>query len=115
MEANMIPLSYNDVQILISASVFIIGCMCVVMGAIVLVNRGYSREVRAIAANTAKLGQKGVASEVTGLVNSASELAATINQLVKTANGIGVFLIMLGLTMIGAAYWVVQQIQWPVS
>jgi hypothetical protein len=111
----MIPLSMTDIQILISASVFIIGCLCVVMGAIVLVSRGYSREVRAIAAHTAKLGQKGVASEATGLVNSASELVASINQLVKTANGIGVFLIMLGLTMIGAAYWVVQQIQWPVS
>ena len=111
----MIPFSMNDIQILISASVFIIGCMCVVMGAIVLVNRGCSREVRAIAANTAKLGQKGVASEVTGLVNSASELVASINQLVKTANGIGVFLILLGLGMMGAAYWVVQQIQWPVS
>jgi hypothetical protein len=115
MEANMIPLSYNDLQILISISVFVIGCICTVLGAIVLVNRGFSREVRAIAAHTAKLGRKGVASEVTGLVNSASELVGSINQLVKTATGIGVFLILLGLTMIGAAYWVVQQIQWPVS
>ena len=79
----MIPLSYNDLQILISVSVFVIGCMCVVLGAIVLVNRGYSREARAIAAHTAKLGRKGVASEVTGLVNSASELVGSINQLVK--------------------------------
>jgi len=111
----MIPLSMNDMQILISTAVFALGCMCILLGALVLVSRGYSREVRAIAVHTAKLGQKGVASEVAGLVNSASELVASINQLVRTANGIGAFLISLGLVMIVAAYWIVQQIQWPVS
>ena len=111
----MIPLSMNDLQILIAAAVFVLGCMCTILGSLVLVNRGYSREVRAIAVNTAKLGQKGVASEVTGLVNIASELVASINQLVRTANGIGVFLITLGLAMLVAAYWIIQQIQWPLS
>lgn len=111
----MIPLSMNDLQIFIATAVFVLGCMCIILGALVLVSRGYSREVRAIAVHTAKLGQKGVASEVAGLVNSASELVASINQLVRTANGIGMFLISLGLGMLVAAYWIIQQIQWPVS
>jgi hypothetical protein len=111
----MIPLSMNDIQILMGASIFLIGCICIVLGALVLVSRGYSREIRSIAAHTAKLGQKGFASEVTGLVNSASELVTSINQLVRTANGIGVFLITLGLMMLVASYWMIQQIQWPVS
>jgi hypothetical protein len=111
----MIPLSMNDLQILIAAAVFVLGCMCIILGSLVLVSRGYSREVRSIAVNTAKLGQKGVASEVTGLVNSASELVASINQLVRTANGIGMFLITLGLAMLAAGYWIIQQIQWSLS
>lgn len=111
----MIPLSMNDLQIIIAGAVFVLGCMCIILGSLVLVNRGYSREVRAIAVHTAKLGQKGVASEVTGLVNSASELVASINQLVRTANGIGMFLITLGLAMLVAAYWIIQQIQLPLS
>ena len=108
----MIPLSFRDLQILIAAAVFLMGCMCVILGALVLISRGYSREVRSIAVHTARLGQKGMAQEVTGLVNSAAELLAGINQLVRTASGIGVFLISLGCAMLVAAYWVIQQIEW---
>lgn len=111
----MIPLSFQDLQIVISAGVFILGCICVVVGVLVLIARSYSREVRTIAAHTIRLGQKGVAQEITGLVQSAAELIASINQLVRTASGIGVFLISLGLAMIAASYWVIQQIEWTLS
>jgi hypothetical protein len=112
LEAKMIPISFRDLQILIAAVVFLMGCMCIILGALVLISRGYSSEVRSIAVHTARLGQKGMAQEVTGLVNSAVELLAGINQLVRTASGIGVFLITLGCAMIVAAYWVVMQIEW---
>jgi hypothetical protein len=115
LEAQMIPLSMSDMQIFIAAAVFLLGCMCIVLGALVLISRAYSREVRSIAAHTAKLGQKGVASEITGLVQSASELVGAINQLVRTANGIGVFLIALGISMLSASYWIILQIQWPLN
>ena len=110
----MIPLNFTDVQIVIAGAVFLLGCMCVVFGTFVLISRGYSKEVRALASHTARIGQKGVAQEITGLVTSASELVASLNQLVKTANGIGVFLIVLGLSMMGAAYWMILQIEWTV-
>jgi hypothetical protein len=110
----MIPLTFTDLQILIAAAVFLLGCMCVVFGAFVLISRGYSQEVRALAAHTARLGQKGMAQEITGLVNSAAELVASLNGLVKTANGVGVFLILLGMCLMGAGYWVIQQIEWVV-
>ena len=111
----MIPLSFQDLQIVISAGVFILGCLSVVVGVLVLIARSYSREVRTIAAHTIRLGQKGVTQEITGLVQSAAELIASINQLVRTASGIGVFLISLGLAMIAASYWVIQQIEWTLS
>lgn len=108
----MIPLSFTDMQVIVAAVVFLMGCMCLVLGTIVLISRGYSREVRAIATHTAKLGQKGVADDVTGLVHGAAELIASINALVRTASGIGVFLISLGLGLMFAAYWLIQQIEW---
>lgn len=111
----MIPLSFTDLQIILAAGVFLLGCICVVLGALVLIGRGYSREVRAIAVHTARLGQKGVAQEITGLVQSASELMTSINQLIRTSSGIGAFLILLGLAMITASYLIVQQIEWVVS
>ena len=110
----MIPVTFTDIQIIIAAAIFLLGFVCVVFGAIVLITRGYSREVRTLAAHTARLGQKGMAQEVTGLVTSASELVASLNQLVKTANGVGVFLILLGIAMMGSGYWIILQIEWTI-
>jgi len=106
----MIPLTLRDMQIVIAGSVFLLGFLCILMGAFVLISRGYSREVRALAAHTARLAQKGVAQEVSGLVTGASQLVGAINELVRTASGIGVFLISLGLVMIVSSFWVLQQI-----
>lgn len=108
----MIPLSFNDIQLLIAAAVFVLGFLLILIGALVMVSRSYSREVRTLAAHTARLGQKGIAQDVTGLVKSATELVASINSLVKTASGIGLFLITLGVAMMAAAYWIIQQIPW---
>ncbi|MFV1858369.1 MAG: hypothetical protein ACC647_03360 [Anaerolineales bacterium] len=107
----MIPLSTIDMQMIIAATIFILGGLCVLLGIFVLVSRGYSREIRALATQSARLGRKGMADEVTGLVNSASELVGALNSLVKTASGAGLFLIILGVGMIAASYWVVVQIQ----
>lgn len=110
----MIPLSFNDIQLLIAAAIFVLGFLLILIGALVMVSRSYSREVRTLAAHTARLGQKGIAQDVTGLVNSATELVASINSLVKTASGIGLFLITLGTAMLAAAYWIIQQIPWTI-
>ena len=90
------------------------GCVCVILGAFVLISRGYSREVRTLTAHSARLGRKGMAEELTTLVNGASDLVASINQLVRTATGVGVFLVSLGMVFLVASYWVLQQIQWVV-
>ena len=107
----MIPLSTMDMQVIIAVTAFVLGCMCVLLGIFVLVSRGYSREIRSLAAHSARLGHKGLAEDVSGLVNSASELVTALNQLVKTSSGAGLFLILVGIGMIAASYWVVMQMQ----
>lgn len=111
----MMPLTLADIQILIASSVFILGLLCNVLGIIVLMTRGYSREVKSLATHTARIGQKGLTQDVAGLVQSASELVNSINGLVRTASGVGVFLISLGLLMIAGAYWVVSNVNWTVT
>jgi hypothetical protein len=110
----MIPLSMSDMQIIIGAALFVLGCVCILLGTFVLISRGFSKEMKALAVHTARIGKKGIAEELSGLVNSASELVAALNQLVKTASGAGIFLISMGMAMIGAAYWVLMQIEYPV-
>lgn len=111
----MIPLTLTDIQVLIASSVFVLGLLCIVLGIVVLVTRGYSREVKALASHTARIGQKGITQDVAGLVQSASELVNAINGLVRTASGVGVFLISLGLLMLAGAYWIVTNVNWSVA
>ena len=110
----MIPLTLVDMQLLIAAVLFLLGCLSIILGAFILIARGYSREIKTIATHTVNLGNKGIAEEVTGLVTSASSLIDAVNQLVKTASGVGVVLILFGLAMIVAAYWIVSRIS-PVT
>jgi hypothetical protein len=110
----MIPITLVDMQLLIAAVLFLLGCLSIMLGAFILIARGYSREIKTIAAHTARLGHKGIAEEATSLVSSASSLIDAINQLVKTASGVGVVLILFGLIMLIAAYWIVSRVS-PVA
>jgi hypothetical protein len=67
-------------------------------------------EVRQIAEQTARLAQKGIAEEIAGLVGNASTLVESLNQLVRTAAGVGVLLMIIGLMLMAAAYGLVLQI-----
>jgi hypothetical protein len=107
----MISLSIRDMQTLIAAAVFLFGIAFIILGTYILLARGFSKEVNSLANQTAKLGQKGLAEDVSTLVTSASELVLSLNQLIRTASGIGVFLIALGLLMLAMTYWIVTQIQ----
>jgi hypothetical protein len=106
----MIPLTLVDMQLVIAAVLFFLGCLSILLGVFILMARGYSKEIRTIASHTARLGHKGLANEVTGLVNSASGLIQAINQLVRTASGVGVFLILLGIVMIVGTYWILTNV-----
>ncbi|HVN56408.1 MAG TPA: hypothetical protein VMT46_18925 [Anaerolineaceae bacterium] len=107
----MFPLSVNDFFLTMATGLFLIGLICVISGIILLVVRAAGHDVHTLAEQTTKLAQKGIADDISGLVGNASALINATNQLVKTTAGIGIFLIMIGLVMMGAAYLLVAQIR----
>ena len=109
----MVPLSFQEIQLIIAGTLFVVGSLCILLGILLLVTRGYSREVSSIASQTAKLGQKGVTADIAGLVVSATELVASINDLTRTASGVALTLIAIGAGMITGAYWIFEHMQWP--
>ena len=62
-------------------------------------------ELRVIASQTARLAQKGITDEITGLVGNASALLEALNSLVKTTTGVGVFLTLIGFILMVVAYY----------
>jgi hypothetical protein len=72
-------------------------------------------DVRTLATQTAKLAQKGITDDVSGLVGNASTLIDSLNGLTKTSAGLGMFLIFIGLALFGAAYALIIKINLPLS
>ena len=106
----MINITLYQVQLVMYLGLFFIGAISFVIGLSVLVTRVTGREVRDLATQTVQLAQKGIAEDVAGLVGNASNLLTAINEMVRSATGIGVFLAILGVAMMATSCWLVLQI-----
>jgi hypothetical protein len=101
----MTEINQWNIVLFMIAAIFGLGMFSFIMGIIVLVTKAMGKDVRNLATQTTKLAQKGFAEEITGLVGNASALMTALQQMVKTVTGIGIFLIVLGITLMATSYW----------
>lgn len=107
----LLDLTKNEFFLIMASAALVIGLILIIIGVVILVTRVLGGDVKKIAVQTAKLAQKGIAEEVAGLVGNTTTLVDSLNGLVKTAAGVGVFFILIGLLMLAAAYGLALQIQ----
>ncbi len=101
---------YNLVVFIVGV-LFLVGLVTFVAGILTLTLRtSTSSDVKTLAAQTARLAQKGIAEEVAGLVGNASQLLDAMNQMVRTTRGVGMFLTILGLIIMAFACWIAIQV-----
>ncbi len=93
---------YNLVVVL-DAALFLVGAGTFVVGLLVLTLRASSADIHSLAVQTVRLAQKGIAEDVAGLVGNASDLLDSMNQMLRTTRGVGMFLTLLGLLLMGLA------------
>lgn len=106
----MFSLNSPEVQLSMGIGLFVIGVFTFWIGVIILVSRTTGKDVKTIASQTTRLAQKGLAEEIAGLVGNASTLLNALNDMVRTAAGIGIFLTIIGLLLMGTSIWLVLQI-----
>jgi hypothetical protein len=104
---NLTPLS---LQIAMSLGAFLLGMLTFASGVFILVANTLRKDLRVITKQTSQLAAKGLAEELSGLVGNASTLIGAVNDMVRTAAGIGIFLAVLGLALMSVATWLVFQI-----
>ena len=95
----MIELIETDIKFilyLMDAAMFALGALMVLVGLVILARKAFGKEVQTLAATTSKLAQKGIADDIAGLVGNASALMHSLQEMIKTARGIGMFLILIG-------------------
>lgn len=81
-----------------------LGLVSFLTGFIVLMTRVLGRGITKIANETQKVIQKGITEEIASIIGNASVLIESLNQLVTTAAGIGVFLMVLGVLLMGGSF-----------
>ena len=89
---------------------FLTGIASFAIGLTILVTRSGGKDINTLATQSAMLAKKGIAEEVAGLVGNIQVLLGTLNEMVRTATGIGGFLIILGVLMMGVGYWITRLI-----
>jgi hypothetical protein len=92
----------------LATGMVMMGVISIGAGIILLITRASGRAIQTIAAQATRLAQKGLAEEISGLVGNASALLDSLNQLVRTSAGIGVFLVVFGFVMLVAAFMMVK-------
>lgn len=102
-------INIEDLQIIMIIGVFILGGLTFVTGVGILASGAWGRDLRAITTQTTRLAQKGIAEDISGLVGNASTLLNTINEMIRTSTGIGVFLTIAGAILMGITIWFVLQ------
>ena len=106
----MDTLSPRDLQLAMTVGGFLLGMLTFSTGVFILVSGIMRRDLREITRETAQLAQKGLTEELSGLVGNASTLIHTVNEMARTAAGIGVFLTLLGLALMSISAWLAFQI-----
>ncbi len=109
----MIEMTVNDFLLTMAALMMLMGVITFGIGVYIIVAKVVAGDVRSLATQTAKLAQKGITDDVSGLVGNASSLIDSLNGLTKTSAGLGMFLIFVGLALFGAAYALINKINLP--
>jgi hypothetical protein len=107
----MFSMTVNDFILTMGIALLIAGLVFLGIGAFMLVKKLLGKDLQTIADQTTKLAQKGITDDITGLVGNARSLIDALNDLVKTTAGVGIFLLLLGVALLGSAYALVLQIR----
>lgn len=105
----MFPLSIPEFVLTMAVCMFVTGILSLCAGVIILFTKVVGKDLQVLAQQTTELAEKGIADDVAGLVGNATSLVSALNELVRTASGIGIFLVMVGFVQILAAYLMITR------
>jgi hypothetical protein len=97
---------HTDILFFIVAIFFGLGLISFLFGTMILLSKTMNKDIRNLQVHTSKMMRKGITDDISGLVGNANALLVSLQTMVKSAQGIGVFLIIIGLVMMGFGYWI---------
>jgi hypothetical protein len=83
---------------------FLLGLTFMAAGFWKLLAFGLTTQAKAIATQSVRISSKALSDDITRVTQSASQLADSVNNLLRTSAGVGAFLILVGLLLFTASY-----------
>jgi len=101
----------ETIAILLASLLGFMGFVACIQGLRTMLAHDYQQTMRKLSIQSAQIGQKGLADvAVAPMIDAAARLIDAVNQLVRTAVGVGVFLCVTGIGMMVAAYFMVARL-----
>ncbi len=99
------------IALLLAGLLGMTGFVACVQGLRTMLAQDYQQTLRKLSVQSAQIGQKGLGDEALApTLEAAASLIEAVGQLVRTAVGVGVFLCLMGIGMMVAAYWMVSRL-----
>jgi hypothetical protein len=99
--------SLQDIKLVMAVGMFFLGTCTFLTGVLILVAGSWWNDLHTLTTQTSRIAQKGLTEEISGLVGNASALLTSINEMVHTTTGIGVFLTLTGFIVMLITFYLV--------
>jgi hypothetical protein len=101
--------SYN-LQLFIACTLGVLGTLFITSGLYKLLSQGTAPIAKYLRLQTARLQAKGLIDDPNQILGTIGQLTDAIDRLVRTATGVGAFLVMVGVSLIASAYFILRQL-----
>jgi len=102
-------ISPQNLGIAIAMTQFVLGVVFLIAGLRKLLAREFVPAAKALAVQSARIGQKGLKEDISMISQSAAQLLDSVNRMVRTSSGVGAFLIIVGMFFLVSSYYIVRQ------
>ena len=101
------PGAFINLAYFATAALFILGLVACAAGLWTLIAQGSWRTLRGISEQSHRLQARALGEvTVSPMIDASARLVEAINQLVRTAMGIGAFLCLIGIALCVIAFWI---------
>jgi hypothetical protein len=100
-----------NLKVVMAACLFVLGIGSCIAGLWAILARRYQQVLKSISTQSARISSKAITDVgVAPIIESMAGLVTSINQLVRTSVGVGVFLCLSGVTLCLAAFWMLSTV-----
>ena len=108
MDVSIPQATMPDVQNAMALALFFLGLIACAGGLWTILGRDYQRTLRSVAVQSNRLHAKALTDVgVVPVIEASTRLVQAVNQLIRTAMGVGAFLCLIGIALCLIGYWMI--------